>query len=198
MHELIFSPPPHSKNNGYVGGPCKLPSSLSWPIANSGSSLFHLMSIPLNWLMSNNDIKGNQLWISIFVSYDRTEYSHYSKMSSDEPNHNDARIILHDMSGPPRNEHSDGNDAIGNVSLKSNSNASIDDIASYIGGQPTWVQDPITIKGYQWHASIYGPDIDQALGNDAGILSDGVGYIFLKSSLEPKLDEMAGRFYLQI
>ncbi len=30
--------------------------------------------------------------------------------------------------------------------------------------------------------SLYGPDMDVALGGNRGILSDGVGYVFLKNA----------------
>lgn len=62
-----------------------------------------------------------------------------------------------------------------------------DKVASYIGSDPTWVQDPIELSGYRWVMSIYGPDMDASLGENRGIVSDGVGYVFLKTHFHPEL-----------
>lgn len=198
MKELIFEDTPHCSNGGFIDGPCKLPLELDWPHDSASSPLFHLLSIPLQWLNQNQMTQSlSGKWVSVFISYDKECYSHYGKMSSDDTNHTEAMVILHDMSGPERTVHPQQAAISKNVRLI----PAIDgdsNVASYIESVPSWVQDSIDIEEYKWVMSIYGPDMDNSLGDNRGILSDGVGYVFLKTNIDPNLFGVVGKFFLQI
>ncbi len=182
MHELVFEAVEPAEGDGRIDGPCRLPATLPWPVGGDSHPLFHLLSIPLVWLVP--DVPPNRLaerWVSVFIAYDASGYSHYAAMSSDEPDHADAVVVLHDGSGPERSMHPRQGLTSRQVRREPRS-AGDDDVASYIGSTPVWVQDPIFVEGFRWVMSLYGPDMDVALGGNRGILSDGVGYVFLKNA----------------
>jgi hypothetical protein len=198
MKELVFENIPRHADGGYVDGPCKLPTHLDWPVGLDSAPLFHLLSVPLFWLALNKDNKSAQTkWVSVFISYDKATYSHYGKMSSDQPDHVDAIVMLHDMTGPERSMHSSQALASKNVKLIPAKEGD-DNVASYVDSVPTWVQDPIDLVGYKWALSIYGPDMDESLGENRGILSDGVGYVFLKSNFDVDFFGSVGKFFFQL
>lgn len=198
MKELIFEDIPQRIDGGYLDGPCKLPSHLEWPIGSNSLPLFHLISVPLLWLSPNQSKSSLQnKWISIFISYDKSEYTHYGKMSSDEPEHSDGVVILHEMTGSERSMHPNQALISKNVKLISAKEGD-DNVASYVDSAPTWVQDPIDLIGYKWVLSVYGPDMDASLGENRGILSDGVGYAFLKSNFDVNHSGPVGKFFFQM
>lgn len=198
MKELIFEDIPHLIDGGYLDGPCKLPSHLEWPVGSDSLPLFHLISVPLLWLSPNQSSSSLQdKWISVFISYDKTEYAHYGKMSSDDPDHIDAVMILHEMTDPERSMHPNQALISKNVKLISAKEGD-DNVASYVDSAPVWIQDPIDIIGYKWVLSIYGPDMDAYLGENRGILSDGVGYAFLKSNFDVNHCGPVGKFFFQM
>lgn len=198
MKELVFENALCSADGGLLDGPCKLPSQLGWPEDSDGFPLFHLMSIPLNWVVANfNNGSTEARWLSVFVSYDKANYSHYGKMSSDEPEHKDAVVILHDMTGEDRSMHPDQAPSSKNVKLAPAIDRD-DNVASYIDSVPVWVQDPIQLDKYKWVLSVYGPDMDESLGDNGGILSDGIGYVFLKTGAKFDSFGTVGKFFLQL
>ena len=197
MKEIVFEDAPHRADGGYLDGPCKLPSQLEWPQSSDASPLFHLLSIPLLWVAPRQASQSKERWISIFISYDKAGYTHYGKMSSDEPDHTEAIVILHNMTGPDRSMHPAQALASKNVNLIPATEGD-DNVASYVDSVPTWVQDPIVLDGFEWVLSIYGPDMDVSLGENRGILSDGVGYVFLKSSFDQDFFGPFGKFFFQL
>lgn len=199
MLELIFTNAPVSNDCGYVGGPCKLPVQILWPHDTENNPLYHLISVPVQWLGENRFSQiTTERWLSIFIPYDKENFSHYSKMSPDELDIIDAIVILHDMSGIERSEHPAQETKSGSVKTAPvDQGRDLNDIASYIGGSPTWVQDPIQLENYAWIMSLYGPDLDQALLDNPGILSDGVGYLFLPDNFDVDNFGQIGRFYFQ-
>lgn len=198
MKELVFEDAPCHPDGGCLDGPCKLPSQLDWPQGSDESPLFHLMSIPLNWVVRNSSsVSAQSRWISVFISYDKENYSHYGKMSSDEPEHKDAVVILHDMTGTDRSMHPNQALSSKNVKLVSATEGD-DNVASYVDSVPTWVQDPIKLDQFEWVLSVYGPDMDVALGDNRGILSDGVGYVFLKTDFKFDSFGSVGKFFFQL
>lgn len=198
MRELVFESTPPVIGEGRVDGPCALPEVIPWPCDADSFPLFHLLSVPTSWLIHDGECgKDQNKWISIFISYDKKSYSHYGKMSSDELNHSDAVVLLHDMSGPERSEHS--NQSVNSKSVRLIPAVDGDDnVASYVEAEPSWVQDPIQIEGFKWVMSIYGPDMDSALTENRGILSDGVGYIFLKENFDLSTFGSVGKFFFQL
>lgn len=198
MKELVFESEPHVRGDGFIDGPCKLPETLQWPVGPNASPLFHLLSVPLGWLVPDVVEESTQdRWVSVFISYDKTGYSHYGMMSSDDIDNSEAAVILHDMSGPERSMHNNQGSKSKNVKLVPATDGD-DNVASYINSKPSWVQDPIAIDGLRWALSIYGPDIDICLGENRGILSDGVGYVFLKSDFCSEAFGPVGKFFLQL
>lgn len=196
MKELVFEDIPAS-DGGFLDGPCKLPSSFQWPTESDGKPLFHLLSVPLSWVFESADKSVNLQWISVFVCYDKENYSHYEKMSSDDPENSDSVVIIHDMSGDELSFHSEQSKFSKNIKLISAAEND-DNVASYIGGVPYWVQDPIEMKDLKWAMSIYGPDMDEALGENRGIFSDGTGYLFIPENIVGNINRIAGRFFLQL
>lgn len=198
MQELIFTDAPAISSDGRLNGPCCLPTSIEWPLDSDGNPLFHLASVPLKWFRAVPQAEDDKLlWISIFVSYDPVGFSHYSKMSSNHIDHDESAVIVHDMSGPSIRRNPNQSDISKAISI-SEAMDSDENVASHIGFEPAWVQDPINIDGFSWVMSIYGPDMDGSLGKNAGIFSDGVGYLFLKDKLELQEFGSAGKFFLQI
>lgn len=197
MKELIFQNTSHEFGGGRIDGPCKLPSSIDWPSGNDGIPLFHLLSVPFGWIEKSQDNDSNwNKWISVFISYDKKDYSHYGKMSSDDLEHTDAAVILHDMTGPEKSMHPNQAKISKNIKTVPATEGD-DNVASYIESTPTWVQDPIDLEGYRWVFSVYGPDMDKALGDNRGILSDGVGYAFIRSEID-NFSGPVGKFFLQL
>jgi hypothetical protein len=197
MRELIFSAELSDQDTGILDGPCELDAAIPWPSDKDSTPLFHLLSLPLAWLEDPQFNSKRFKWLSIFVSYDKATYSHYGKMSSDEPDHAEAQVIVHGMSGTSRSQHPSQASVSKKITTRA-ANENDDNVASHIGGAPSWVQDPIAVDGYKWVLSIYGPDMDEALGENRGIFSDGVGYVFLKTDLEPDALGVAGKFFLQL
>jgi hypothetical protein len=200
VFELKFTNTPFISGRGYVGGPCKIPLEILWPCDDEKNPLYHLISVPLQWL---DETQFGQItserWISIFVPYDKEGYSHYGKMSPDNLEAIDAVVILHDMSGPDRSEHPEQESASGSVERSFvDKGRDLNDIASYIDGVPTWIQDPIELTNYRWVMSLYGPDLDLSLIDNPGILSGGVGYLFLKVGINPDEFGQVGRFYFEL
>jgi hypothetical protein len=198
MKEIIFEARPPGVGDGIVDGPCLLSEQLPWPRDGDSMPLFHLLSAPALWLVPELiHSSSKNLWISVFISYDRTTFSHYGKMSSDTPDHKDAVVLLHDMTGPSRSEHPNQSAVSKSAKLVAAKEGD-DNVASYIDSSPSWVQDPIDIDGFDWVMSIYGPDMDSALDENRGIFSDGVGYVFIKSALDLNSFGMVGKFFLQL
>ena len=198
MKELIFETAPPRDGEGIIDGPCKLNEKIQWPHGEDASPLFHLLSVPLVWLTPDKDTNAsNGRWVSVFVSYDKAGYSHYGKMSSDTPDHADAAVILHDMTGPKRSLHPNQGAASKNIALAP-AREGDDNVASYVDSVPSWVQDPIELNGFSWVLSIYGPDMDASLVENRGIFSDGVGYVFLRANFDPDSFGTVGKFFLQL
>lgn len=197
MEEVIFENIEANQDCGRVDGPCNLPAELDWPCDAELDPMFHLLTLPLGWLVSDVLNVGAARWVSVFVTFDSANHLHYSKMSSDELNHNDAKVLLHDQSGIAQSMHPSQAPVSKKVILKA-TNLNNENVASYVSGEPIWVQDPIKIAGYKWVLSIYGPDMDSALGDNAGIFSDGNGYLFLKESFNPNKFCEIGKFFLQL
>ncbi|BFO56703.1 MULTISPECIES: hypothetical protein [Comamonadaceae] len=194
MRELVFLPAPHEVGYGFLDGPCKLSEGVDWPLDENGKPLFHLLSLPMNWIKEG---EGTGLWLSVFILYDKESYSHYGKISQEEDVAKNAVVILHDMSGKEKIIHpyqSETSKSITNRAAQEDD----ENVASYVGGIPYWVQDPIEIKNYECVATIYGPDMDEALGENRGVISDGVGYVFIRKNIDISKSGLVGNFYVQL
>ena len=179
MLEIIFRNSTEGNiNTGSIDGGCYIEKDL-WPKQNN-TYLFCLLSMPAKWLIEIN----NEKIISIFIPYDKEDFSHYSQMSSYEPNHEDSFVILHEQTNKIESLNLDQSNKAGQVLIKKPSEGSSPNLLSYIGGEPKWVQDEIKVPDYHWSLSIYGPDIDEALVDNAGILSGGTLHVFLKDKID--------------
>lgn len=73
-----------------------------------------------------------------------------------------------------------------------------ENLASKVDGVDAWLQSPINIEGFRRRLSIYGGDLDLALPLTTGILSDGMGYLFLSDGGGHDEGGNFGGFYLQM
>jgi hypothetical protein len=195
MFELIFSSSPPTSSSGIIDGGCNLSLDL-WPKSDDGDYLFHLVSFPANWVFNKESVIKK--WISVFIPYDKNNYSHYSKMSSYESNHKDSFVILHDMVGslisPNKYQSSESH----LVEIKEYKGNDSENILSHIGGQPFWVQDQISVDEYHWVMSIYGPDIDISLPDNVGILSGGTLHIFILNNIDFEKKGVIGKTFFEL
>lgn len=73
-----------------------------------------------------------------------------------------------------------------------------ENIASFIGGNPLWIQEDTNPDGYDWKMQIYGPDIDMALAENAGIISGGFLHVFLDRNADFEKEGAIGKTYLEL
>ncbi|WP_423378184.1 hypothetical protein [Burkholderia sp. LMG 32019] len=197
MHqELIFSPLRSAKGDAYVGGGVYLPADVRWPTSDNGEPLVHLLSLPGWWLSAS--LKGDDFWISIFIPYVRGEVDHYRRLR--ERDGQSAAVVVGHLAGEfLRNESSGEIKDVGKgVISQSGDSDDSENLASKIDGVHAWLQRPIYIPGMQRRVSIYGGDLDFSLPNYKGILSDGMGYLFIDNSALDERRAELGHFFLQL
>lgn len=98
--ELVFSHTYSTETYGVVGGPCNIHSRL-WPSDRKNDPLFHLVTLPASWILNDIDEK----LISIFIPYDKEDFSHFEQMSPYEIDHKDSFVILHKGLSEPISKH---------------------------------------------------------------------------------------------
>ncbi|WP_081087132.1 hypothetical protein [Burkholderia pseudomultivorans] len=194
--ELIFSPFRSAKDDAYVGGGACLPADVRWPTSTSGEPLVHLMSFPGWWF--DADLKDDNFWISIFIPYVIDQVGHYRKLR-ERDGCSEAVVVGHLASESPRNESSVEIKDVGGVviSLSGDPDDS-ENLASKIDGVDAWLQRPIAIPSMRRRVSVYGGDLDLALPNYRGILSDGMGYLLIDNAALKKKQAELGNFFLQL
>ncbi|MDX6916039.1 hypothetical protein R9X49_13070 [Pectobacterium carotovorum] len=194
--ELIFTHESHAPHDAYVGGGAYLPSEISWPFSADGVSLTHLASFPGAWFSSS--FVPKHYWISVFIPYLPGEVFHYRKLRAIDGD-SGAMVLGYIRSEEERNEAA--NPIIDRGSIHISRGADSDDeenLASKLDGVDAWLQGPITSNIGRRRLSIYGGDLDAALPRYKGILSDGMGYLFLDERFWDKTANSCGRFFLQL
>ncbi|UYA58776.1 hypothetical protein NAL19_522 [Pectobacterium sp. F1-1] len=194
--ELIFTHEPNASHDAYVGGGAYLPSEMSWPHSADGIPLTHLVSFPGAWYSPS--FVPKHYWVSVFIPYLSGEVFHYRKLRAIESN-SEAIVLGYIRSEVERNEVA--NPIIDRGSIHISRSADSDDeenLASKLGGIDAWLQGVITSNIGQRRVSIYGGDLDAALPRHKGILSDGMGYLFLDERFWDKTANTCGRFFLQL
>ena len=194
--ELVFSPLRPTKGDAYVGGGAYLPAEVRWPVSGNGEPLTHLMSLPGWWF--NENLKDDNFWISIFIPYVRDQVGHYRQLR-ERDGRSEAVVVGYLASESLRNEGASEINEVGGVAISLSSDPDdSENLASKIDGVDAWLQRPIAVPCMHRRVSIYGGDLDLALPNYKGILSDGMGYLFVDSAqLERKSAEL-GKFFLQL
>jgi hypothetical protein len=191
---LVFSADVPSLTDAYAGGGVFMPSRIAWPRGSDGELLVHLLSFPEEWFFSSS--AKDDYWISVFVPYDLKSFSHYRKLRMIEGN-SEARVLSYKRADSIRNE------AVlltqGRIVLSHNLDEDDEDnLDSKRDGIDAWLQKTICISGMKRRVSIYGGDLDISLPLNKGILSDGMGYLFLDDSLTAHKNTEAGEFFLQL
>ncbi|MCP1107732.1 hypothetical protein M6G53_20385 [Serratia nevei] len=158
--------------------------------------MIHMMSLP-GWWFSEN-LRGNNFWISVFIPYVRDQVGHYRQLC-ERNGRSEAVVVGYVASESLRNEGASEINEVGRVAISLSSDTDdSENLASKIDGVDAWLQRPITIPSMHRRVSIYGGDIDLALPNYKGVLSDGMGYLFIDNAgLEMKSTEL-GKFFLQL
>ena len=193
--EVTFSNKGPALGDGYVGGGVKLPSGIQWPTGADGEPLVHLFSVPATWF--SDEVSGARL-ISVFIPYEPRTVTHYRKLRARD-GRSDAVVIAYDEGDSERSE-SQGV-VLERGGMERVLSKEVDDdenLASKVDGVDAWLQSPINIEGFRRRLSIYGGDLDSALPSTTGILSDGVGYLFLSEGGGYDDGGDFGRFFLQL
>ncbi|WP_347900850.1 hypothetical protein [Pseudomonas purpurea] len=194
--ELIFVHEQPSLNDAYVGGGAYLPVELAWPCAVDGTPLTHLISFPGDWF--SNSLMNNDYWISVFIPYLPGEVGHYRKLRAAHGD-SDAVVLGYLRAKNERNEAPNKMSDYGKVLLSKNPDSDDDEnLASKLDGIDAWLQAPVLSNIGRRRISIYGGDLDIALPRNKGILSDGMGYLFLSEDFSRKTETEQGRFFLQL
>jgi hypothetical protein len=193
--EVTFSNKGPAPGDGYVGGGVKLPSGIQWPAGAAGEPLVHLFSVPATWF--SDQVSGARR-ISVFIPYEPRTVTHYRKLRARD-GRSDAVVIAYDEGDSERSE-SQGV-VLERGRMERVLSKEIDDdenLASKVDGVDAWLQSPINIEGFQRRLSIYGGDLDLVLLSTTGILSDGMGYLFLSGGGDHDDGGDFGRFFLQL
>lgn len=196
FNELVFTEAAPTKADAYVGGGVYLPSDMVWPHSTDGQPLTHLISFPGSWF--SDALMNEDYWISVFIPYLPGEVGHYRKLRALN-GISEAVVIGYVRSSEEREGTSNNLLDCGRVVLSSNPDSDDDEnLASKLDGIDAWLQASISSSIGRRRLSIYGGDMDVSLPNNKGILSDGMGYLFLDDDFLNKKGIGCGRFFLQL
>ncbi|SEC03202.1 hypothetical protein SAMN05216178_3180 [Pseudomonas saponiphila] len=194
--ELIFTGGTPAKDDAYVGGGACLPTDLAWPCSPDGVPLTHLMAFPGRWF--SGALIDRNYWVSVFVPYQPGEVAHYRKLRAID-GRSQAVVMGYVRAGSERDEAAQPISDRGTVRLEVNCDADDDEnLASKLDGVDAWLQSPVSVGAGCRRVSIYGGDLDRALTEHKGVLSDGMGYLFLDESFSERTGAGIGRFFLQL
>ncbi len=193
--EVVFSRGSPTDGCGHVGGGACLPPEMNWPQTADGERLVHLFSVPAHWFWLD---ETSDRWVSVFIPYTAREVSHYRRLRAKD-SHSDAVVLAYIRASAEREE--SGGRALERGRMERSVVQEADDdenLASKIDGIDAWLQSRIAIDGFKRRLSIYGGDLDQAVPSTPGILSDGMGYLFLPEKVTESGSCGGGRFFLQL
>jgi hypothetical protein len=196
FNELVFTRESPTKADAYVGGGAYLPCNVVWPRSADGQPLTHLISFPGTWF--SDALVDDDFWLSIFIPYLQGEVGHYRKLRALN-GVSEAVVVGYSRSSEERNEAPNKIIDCRKVQLSLNPDSDDDEnLASKLDGIDAWLQAPISSSGGRRRVSIYGGDLDASLPNNKGILSDGMGYLFLDDDFLAKKGTGCGSFFLQL
>ncbi|UQS17669.1 hypothetical protein [Pseudomonas sp. HS6] len=196
FNELVFTQESPTNADAYAGGGVYLPSDVVWPQSTEGQPLTHFISFPGAWF--SDALVDETYWVSVFIPYLPGEVGHYRKLRAIN-GVSEAVVIGYFRSNEERNEASNKIMDCGKILLSSNPDSDDDEnLASKLDGVDAWLQAPISSSVGRRRLSIYGGDVDVSLPNNKGILSDGMGYLFLDDEFAGKKGAGCGRFFLQL
>lgn len=194
--ELIFTSETPAQDDAYVGGGVCLPTDLAWPCSPDGVPLTHLMAFPGRWF--SGALIDRNYWVSVFVPYQPGEVAHYRKLRAID-GRSQAVVMGYVRAGSERDEAAQPISDRGTVRLGVNCDADDDEnLASKLDGVDAWLQSPVSAGAGCRRVSIYGGDLDRALPGQKGVLSDGMGYLFLDEDFSERTGAGIGRFFLQL
>ncbi|MDP9514431.1 hypothetical protein [Pseudomonas protegens] len=194
--ELIFTGETPAKDDAYVGGGAYLPTDLAWPCSPDGVPLIHLMAFPGSWF--SGALIDRNYWISVFMPYQLGGVAHYRKLRAID-GRSQAVVMGYVRAGSERNEAAQPISDRGTVRLGVNADVDDDEnLASKLDGVDAWLQSPVLSGTGRRRISIYGGDLDRALPEHKGVLSDGMGYLFLDEDFSERTGAGIGRFFLQL
>lgn len=194
--ELIFTGETPAKEDAYVGGGACLPTELAWPCSPDGVPLTHLVAFPGRWF--SEALIDRSYWVSVFVPYLPGEVGHYRKLRAVQ-GRSQAVVMGYVRAGSERNEAVQPISDRGAVRLGVNCEVDDDEnLASKLDGVDAWLQAPVSAEAGRRRVSIYGGDLDRALPEHKGVLSDGMGYLFLDEDFSERIGAGIGRFFLQL
>ncbi|NBF07885.1 hypothetical protein [Pseudomonas sp. Fl4BN1] len=196
FNELIFTCEAPAKEDAYAGGGACLPDDLAWPCAPDGAPLTHLLAFPGHWFSAA--LIDRDYWVSVFVPYLPGEVGHYRKLRAISGS-SQAVVVGYVRASSERNEAAQQISDRGAVRLGLNCDADDDEnLASKLDGVDAWLQSPVASASGRRRVAIYGGDLDLALARHKGILSDGMGYLFLDEDFSQRTGAGIGRFFLQL
>lgn len=194
--ELIFTAETPAKDDAYVGGGAYLATDLAWPCSPDGVPLTHLMAFPGSWF--SEALIDGEYWVSAFMPYQLGGVAHYRKLRAID-GRSQAVVMGYVRAGSERNEAAQPISDRGTVRLEVNCDADDDEnLASKLDGVDAWLQSPVSAGAGRRRVSIYGGDLDRALPEHKGVLSDGMGYLFLDEDFSERTGAGIGRFFLQL
>ncbi|MDD1150987.1 hypothetical protein M5G25_22135 [Pseudomonas sp. TNT2022 ID357] len=194
--ELTFTCEIPEKKDAYVGAGACLPTDLTWPCSPDGVPLTHLMALPGSWF--SGALIDRNYWVSVFVPYQPGEVAHYRKLRAID-GRSQAVVMGYVRAGSERNEAAQPISDRGTVRLGVNADVDDDEnLASKLDGVDAWLQSPVSAGAGRRRISIYGGDLDRALPEHKGVLSDGMGYLFLDEDFSERTGAGIGRFFLQL
>lgn len=194
--ELIFSDLAPSPSDAYAGGGARMPISITWPTDAEGKPLSHLLSVPGYWL--SNKLKNRNYWISIFIPYIHGEGLHYRKLQPID-GRSEAIVIGYQQTNTERNHNNAEIFDCGRIYISETQEIDDDEnLASKLDGVDAWLQSKVYLQNCRRRISIYGGDLDISLPRNKGILSDGMGYLFLYDDFTERLNTEIGAFFLQL
>lgn len=194
--ELTFTCEIPEKKDAYVGAGACLPTDLAWPCSPDGVPLTHLMALPGRWF--SEALVDRNYWVSVFVPYQLGDVAHYRKLRAID-GRSQAIVMGYVRAGSERNEAAQPISDRGTVRLRVNADVDDDEnLASKLDGVDAWLQSPVLSGTGRRRISIYGGDLDRALPENKGVLSDGMGYLFLDEDFSERTGAGIGRFFLQL
>lgn len=194
--ELIFTAETPAKDDAYVGGGAYLATDLAWPCSPDGVPLTHLMAFPGSWF--SEALIDGEYWVSVFMPYQLGGVAHYRKLRAID-GRSQAVVMGYVRAGSERNEAAQPISDRGTVRLRVNADVDDDEnLASKLDGVDAWLQSPVLSGTGRRRISIYGGDLDRALPEHKGVLSDGMGYLFLDEDFSERTGAGIGRFFLQL
>lgn len=195
FNEIIFSKTAPLEGQAYVGPKVWLPSDIKWPTTQEGKPLSHLMAIPTSWFSKKTSLKNH--CISIFIPYTKNSSTHYRDLST--RNTNQSAVVIGYFKSPTPIDQAHQISDSGSAFISANLNTDNEEnLASKVDGIDAWLQREIIIDSHCRRASIYGADLDICLPHHKGILSDGMGYLFLHDDFESRKITEVGKFFLQL